>query len=103
MTSLTHNWFCGRPPPWWKQGSSTPRVARVTHSSSTPGISGGHKRFPPRGRDENHSLRRSRLGDDEAVSEGAAAGDPGAVDLLYLCMEVAGCPTVCRHCWAQGT
>jgi len=22
--------------------------------------------------------------------------------LLYLCMEVAGCPTVCRHCWAQG-
>jgi hypothetical protein len=23
--------------------------------------------------------------------------------MLYLCMEVAGCPTVCRHCWAQGT
>jgi hypothetical protein len=22
--------------------------------------------------------------------------------VLYLCMEVAGCPTVCRHCWAQG-
>ena len=37
------------------------------------------------------------------MSEGAAAGDPGAVDLLYLCIEVAGCPTVCRHCWAQGT
>jgi len=37
------------------------------------------------------------------VSEGAAAGDPGTVALLYLCMEVAGCPTVCRHCWAQGT
>src|SRR5439155_25794825 len=40
------------------------------------------------------------------VSEGAAAadgpGDLGAAALLYLCMEVAGCPTVCRHCWAQG-
>jgi hypothetical protein len=40
------------------------------------------------------------------VSEGSAAtgsGDPGATVMLYLCMEVAGCPTVCRHCWAQGT
>jgi hypothetical protein len=37
------------------------------------------------------------------VSEAAAAGDPGTVELVYLCMEVAGCPTVCRHCWAQGT
>jgi hypothetical protein len=37
------------------------------------------------------------------VSDAAAAGDPGAVTLVYLCMEVAGCPTVCRHCWAQGT
>ena len=40
------------------------------------------------------------------MSEGTAAGgrpgDPGAVSLLYLCVEVAGCPTVCRHCWAQG-
>jgi hypothetical protein len=40
------------------------------------------------------------------VSEGTAAGggpgDLGAVSVLYLCMEVAGCPTVCRHCWAQG-
>ena len=52
---------------------------------------------------QNHSRRRSGLGDDEAVSEGAAACGPGAVDLLYLCVEVAGCPTVCRHCWAQGT
>jgi hypothetical protein len=25
------------------------------------------------------------------------------VTLVYLCLEVAGCPTVCRHCWAQGT
>ena len=24
------------------------------------------------------------------------------VTLVYLCLEVAGCPTVCRHCWAQG-
>jgi hypothetical protein len=30
-------------------------------------------------------------------------GDPAATQMLYLCMEVAGCPTVCRHCWAQGT
>ena len=30
-------------------------------------------------------------------------GDPGATAMVYLCMEVAGCPTVCRHCWAQGT
>ncbi|MBV9382006.1 MAG: hypothetical protein JO242_15230 [Streptosporangiaceae bacterium] len=37
------------------------------------------------------------------MSEGAAAGDQGTVALVYLCMEVAGCPTVCRHCWAQGT
>jgi hypothetical protein len=22
---------------------------------------------------------------------------------LLLYVEVAGCPTVCRHCWAQGT
>jgi hypothetical protein len=27
----------------------------------------------------------------------------GPVTLVYLCLEVAGCPTVCRHCWAQGT
>ena len=40
------------------------------------------------------------------MTEGAAADgsvEPGPVTLLYLCMEVAGCPTVCRHCWAQGT
>lgn len=24
------------------------------------------------------------------------------VRTVYLCMEVIGCPTVCRHCWAQG-
>lgn len=40
------------------------------------------------------------------MSEGVAAtgsADLGRVTMLYLCMEVAGCPTVCRHCWAQGT
>ncbi len=40
------------------------------------------------------------------MSEGPAAtgpGDPGTTAMLYVCMEVAGCPTVCRHCWAQGT
>ena len=40
------------------------------------------------------------------MTEGAAADgsvEPGPVTLLYLCMEVAGCATVCRHCWAQGT
>ena len=40
------------------------------------------------------------------MSEGSVAAgpsDPGAAAMLYLCMEVAGCPTVCRHCWAQGT
>ena len=40
------------------------------------------------------------------MSEGCTVtgpGDPGATQMLYLCMEVAGCPTVCRHCWAQGT
>jgi hypothetical protein len=21
---------------------------------------------------------------------------------LFLCVEVAGCPTICQHCWAQG-
>lgn len=21
---------------------------------------------------------------------------------VYLCLEVAGCPTICQHCWAQG-
>jgi hypothetical protein len=21
---------------------------------------------------------------------------------VYVCMEVAGCPTICQHCWAQG-
>ena len=26
-----------------------------------------------------------------------------SVAAANLCMEVAGCPTVCRHCWAQGT
>ena len=34
---------------------------------------------------------------------GDGGADPGLVTMLYLCMEVAGCPTVCRHCWAQGT
>jgi hypothetical protein len=24
-------------------------------------------------------------------------------DSLYLLIEAVGCPTVCRHCWAQGT
>ena len=24
------------------------------------------------------------------------------VEQLYLQVEVVGCPTVCRHCWAQG-
>jgi hypothetical protein len=46
------------------------------------------------------------LAHDGMVSAGAVAtggsGDQDAVELLYLCMEVAGCPTVCRHCWAQG-
>ena len=41
------------------------------------------------------------------MSNGAAAlggaDDSGTVAMLYLCMEVAGCPTICRHCWAQGT
>jgi hypothetical protein len=37
------------------------------------------------------------------VSDAATSGDAGAVTLVYLCMEVAGCPTVCRHCWARGT
>ena len=40
------------------------------------------------------------------VSEGAVPadglGNAAAAELLYLCLEVAGCPTVCRHCWAQG-
>ncbi len=22
--------------------------------------------------------------------------------MLYLCIEAVGCPTICRHCWAQG-
>jgi hypothetical protein len=26
----------------------------------------------------------------------------GAVEQLWLQLEVVGCPTVCRHCWAQG-
>jgi hypothetical protein len=25
-----------------------------------------------------------------------------AVTVMYLCFEAVGCPTVCRHCWAQG-
>lgn len=40
------------------------------------------------------------------VGEGVAAGqsaDQDPVTMVYLCMEVAGCPTVCRHCWAQGS
>jgi hypothetical protein len=54
---------------------------------------------------ENGCVIRRPLFDDARVGAGAAVaggpGDPGA-ELLYLCMEVAGCPTVCRHCWAQG-
>ena len=38
----------------------------------------------------------------EGTAAGGGPGDLGAVSSLYLCMEVAGCPTVCRHCWAQG-
>ena len=26
-----------------------------------------------------------------------------AVEKLYLTVEVVGCPTICRHCWAKGT
>ena len=36
------------------------------------------------------------------MAAGGGPGDLGAVSLLYLCVEVAGCPTVCRHCGAQG-
>jgi hypothetical protein len=25
-----------------------------------------------------------------------------AIEKLYLMVEVVGCPTICRHCWAQG-
>src|SRR6516164_2693549 len=62
------------------------------------------KRAPAGTRGNRYEDRRP-LGDDEAVREGATArsADPGTVTMLYLCMEVAGCPTVCRHCWAQGT
>ena len=38
----------------------------------------------------------------EGTAAGGGPGDLGAVSLLYLYVEVAGCPTVCRHCWAQG-
>jgi hypothetical protein len=55
----------------------------------------------PRYAENQYGDRRLRS-DDEVVSEGAPA-DTGSVTRLYLCMEVAGCPTVCRHCWAQGT
>jgi hypothetical protein len=55
---------------------------------------------------ENGCGVRGRLVDDARVSEGTAAGggpgDPGTVSSLFLCVEVAGCPTVCRHCGAQG-
>ncbi len=48
---------------------------------------------------EDQCADRCRLGDDGAVSDGAAGA--GSTDLcaamLYLCMEVAGCPTVCRR------
>jgi hypothetical protein len=39
------------------------------------------------------------------VSNGANRAGPliPGTALVYLCLEVAGCPTVCRHCWAQGT
>jgi len=51
---------------------------------------------------ENGCEPGDRLFDDAKVSKataaGGASGDLGAVSLLYLCMEVAGCPTVCRHC-----
>jgi len=68
-----------------------------------------------RGRVQNYPFARRRTNkfgtlarscDDKAVSEGSAVTGPGgprATAMLYLCMEVAGCPTVCRHCWAQGT
>lgn len=36
-------------------------------------------------------------------AEAPAGSDaPGAAVTLYLCIEAAGCPTICRHCWAQG-
>ena len=54
---------------------------------------------------KNRVWVRGRPADNARVSEGTAAGGgPGALGAvsLYLYMEVAGCPTVCRHCWAQG-
>jgi hypothetical protein len=36
------------------------------------------------------------------MAAGGGPGDLGAVSLLSVDVEVAGCPTVCRHCWAQG-
>ena len=37
-------------------------------------------------------------------AESAAGASRGAspATTLYLCIEAVGCPTVCRHCWAQG-
>lgn len=47
---------------------------------------------------ENGCGVRGRLVDDARVSEGTAAGggpgDLGTVSSLFLCVEVAGCPTV---------
>jgi hypothetical protein len=31
------------------------------------------------------------------------SGEHSAVTVMYLCIEAVGCPTICRHCWAQGT
>jgi hypothetical protein len=38
---------------------------------------------------------------DGAVPAGGL-GDAGAAELLYLCMEVAGCPTVCQALLGAG-
>jgi hypothetical protein len=57
------------------------------------------------------ATRRDRLaGADAITAPSHLTGQLGRrillhtmVNLLYLLVEAVGCPTVCRHCWAQGT
>src|SRR6266851_1992743 len=71
---------------WWRPHRAR-RDAAHRDAGRSPGIPPAHGMIRPTGchRTETQEGRRSHM-----------------VAQVYVCVEVAGCPTICQHCWAQG-
>lgn len=92
-------------------GGSSRGDRRPTRTSAPPGPSGRAELAKrPSGGISSSTLHRRAVhrSADDAASDLVTRHEPGEilagalVATLYLQVEVVGCPTVCRHCWAQG-